>query len=88
MPSLADSTVSRYSDARRARTTNVTSFVAVSSWRPAWKTCAKPWIGWLWEAERVRFMEVEITDSHRIPGLLEEFVDTIKRVGPNPFKGF
>ena len=40
------------------------------------------------EAERVRFMEVEITDSHRIPGLLEEFVDTIKRVGPNPFKGF
>ena len=40
------------------------------------------------EPERVRFMEVEITDSHRIPGLLEEFVDTIKRVGPNPFKGF
>ena len=40
------------------------------------------------ESERVQFMEVEITDSHRIPGLLEEFVDTIKRVGPNPFKGF
>jgi quinone-modifying oxidoreductase subunit QmoB len=40
------------------------------------------------EPERVRFMEVEITDSHLIPGLLEEFVDTIKRVGPNPFKGF
>tara|TARA_Y100000588_G_C14128952_1_gene870698 strand:- start:670 stop:1182 length:513 start_codon:yes stop_codon:yes gene_type:complete len=40
------------------------------------------------ESERVKFMEIEITDSHRIPGLLEEFVDTIKQVGPNPFKGF
>ena len=40
------------------------------------------------EAERVRFMEVEITDSHRIPGLLEEFVDTIKRVGTEPVQGF
>ncbi len=40
------------------------------------------------EAERVRFMEVEISDSARIPALLEEFVETIKRVGLNPMKGF
>ena len=40
------------------------------------------------EAERVRFMEVEISDSARIPSLLEEFAETIKRVGPNPMKGF
>ena len=40
------------------------------------------------EAERARFMEVEITDAQRLPELLTEFVDTIKRVGPNPLKGF
>ncbi len=40
------------------------------------------------EAERVQFMEVEISDSARLPSLLEEFVETIKRVGPNPMKGF
>jgi coenzyme F420-reducing hydrogenase delta subunit len=31
---------------------------------------------------------VEISDSDRIPGLLEEFVDRIKKIGPNPMKGF
>ncbi len=40
------------------------------------------------EAERVRFMEVEISDAHKLPGLLEEFVDTVRRLGPNPMKGF
>jgi quinone-modifying oxidoreductase subunit QmoB len=40
------------------------------------------------EPERVQVMEVEISDSDRIPGMLEEFVDRIKQIGPNPMKGF
>ncbi len=40
------------------------------------------------EPERVQVMEVEISDSDRIPGMLEEFVDRIKKIGPNPMKGF
>lgn len=40
------------------------------------------------EAERVQVMEVAISDAHRIPELLDGFVDTIKRIGPNPMKGF
>lgn len=40
------------------------------------------------EAERVRVMEVAISDADKIPGLFEELVQTIKRVGPNPMKGF
>jgi len=40
------------------------------------------------ESERVRFMEVAISDSDRIPAAMEDFVETIRRVGPNPMKGF
>jgi quinone-modifying oxidoreductase subunit QmoB len=40
------------------------------------------------EPERVQVMEVAISDAHRIPELLNGFVETIKRVGPNPMKGF
>jgi len=40
------------------------------------------------EAERVKVMEVAISDSDRIPGLLQELVETVKRVGLNPMKGF
>ena len=40
------------------------------------------------ESERVRFMEVEISDANKIPSLLEDFVAQIKQVGLNPFKGF
>ncbi|MFP6869463.1 MAG: hydrogenase iron-sulfur subunit [Nitrospinota bacterium] len=40
------------------------------------------------EAERVKVMEVEISDSDKIPGMLEEFVETVREVGLNPFKGF
>lgn len=39
------------------------------------------------EAERVRFLEIAITDYNRLPGLLDEFAETIKKVGLNPFKG-
>lgn len=40
------------------------------------------------EPERVQVMEVAISDAHRVPDLLGSFVETIKRVGPNPMKGF
>jgi quinone-modifying oxidoreductase subunit QmoB len=40
------------------------------------------------EAERVRVMEVAISDAHKIPALIEDFAQTIQRVGPNPMKGF
>ena len=40
------------------------------------------------ESERVGFMEVEITGADRIPTMLGDFVDRIKKMGLNPFKGF
>jgi quinone-modifying oxidoreductase subunit QmoB len=40
------------------------------------------------EPERVRVMELAISESDRIPAMLEDFVNVIKRVGPNPMKGF
>jgi quinone-modifying oxidoreductase subunit QmoB len=40
------------------------------------------------ESERVRVMEVAISEAHRIPALLDELVETIARIGPNPMKGF
>ncbi len=40
------------------------------------------------EPERVRVMELAISESHRIPAMLGEFVDVLKAVGPNPMKGF
>jgi quinone-modifying oxidoreductase subunit QmoB len=40
------------------------------------------------EPERVRVMEVAISDADRLPGLLSDFVETIKTVGLNPMKGF
>jgi quinone-modifying oxidoreductase subunit QmoB len=40
------------------------------------------------EPERVRVMELAISESHRIPALLGEFLELIKTIGPNPMKGF
>ncbi len=40
------------------------------------------------EPERVRVMELAISESDKIPAMLEEFVRVIKEVGPNPMKGF
>ncbi len=40
------------------------------------------------EPERINFMEVAISDSDKIPGMLNGFVETIKKAGLNPFKGF
>jgi quinone-modifying oxidoreductase subunit QmoB len=40
------------------------------------------------ETERVGTYEVAITDIARIPQLINEYAQTIERIGPNPFKGF
>ena len=40
------------------------------------------------EDERVRFEEVSIADSARLPELLNGFADQIGELGLNPFKGF
>ena len=40
------------------------------------------------EPERVKVMEVAISESAEIPARLEAFVDEIKAIGPNPMKGF
>ncbi len=40
------------------------------------------------ESERVRFETVSIIDYHRIPEIIDSFVETIEEVGPNPFKGW
>ncbi len=40
------------------------------------------------ESERVRTVEVGITDSPKIPEYIGDFMKMIDQVGPNPFKGF
>jgi quinone-modifying oxidoreductase subunit QmoB len=40
------------------------------------------------ESERVRFETVSIVDYGKLPGILDEFAETIDKVGPNPFKGW
>ncbi|MFP4445570.1 MAG: FAD-dependent oxidoreductase [Desulfosudaceae bacterium] len=40
------------------------------------------------EEERVTQKEVAIDDYHRIPEIINSFVEEIEALGPNPFKGF
>jgi len=40
------------------------------------------------ESDRVKFVDVEITDYEKIPGIINEFMETIDSVGPNPYKGW
>ncbi|HTZ17717.1 MAG TPA: hydrogenase iron-sulfur subunit [Dissulfurispiraceae bacterium] len=40
------------------------------------------------EAERVGFTQLAIDDYANIPKLITDFVDRVKEIGPNPFKGF
>ncbi|MBW1771268.1 MAG: hydrogenase iron-sulfur subunit [Deltaproteobacteria bacterium] len=40
------------------------------------------------ESERVRFEVISIVDYEKLPALLDEFAETIEKVGPNPFKGW
>lgn len=40
------------------------------------------------ESSRIRMEQVEISDYHRIPAIIDEFLRTVQEVGPNPYKGF
>ena len=39
------------------------------------------------EEERVEVHEISITDGDKIPKIFNDFLETIERVGPNPYKG-
>jgi len=38
------------------------------------------------ESDRVRIEQIEISDYDRIPTIIDEFLETIEKVGPNPYK--
>ncbi len=40
------------------------------------------------ESERVKVVEVAITDWDKIPKIIDDFVEEIKQIGANPYKGF
>ncbi|GAB6182897.1 FAD-dependent oxidoreductase [Thermodesulfovibrio hydrogeniphilus] len=40
------------------------------------------------ESDRVQMYEVAIDEYWRIPQIINEFMDKIREIGPNPFKGF
>nr|MBL0699488.1 hydrogenase iron-sulfur subunit [Desulfobacterales bacterium] len=40
------------------------------------------------EAERVAQFEVAIDDYEKLPKMINDFVEMIEGIGPNPFKGF
>ena len=40
------------------------------------------------ESERVRFEQISMTDMDRVDVVIEEFMETLEDVGPNPYKGF
>ncbi|MDI6781966.1 MAG: FAD-dependent oxidoreductase [bacterium] len=40
------------------------------------------------ESERVKMVQLAINEYDLIPGIFSEFMETMEKVGPNPFKGF
>jgi quinone-modifying oxidoreductase subunit QmoB len=40
------------------------------------------------ESDRVKFLEIGITDYEKLPKIIDEFMETIEEVGPNPYKGW
>ncbi|NQV20589.1 MAG: hydrogenase iron-sulfur subunit, partial [Rhodospirillales bacterium] len=40
------------------------------------------------EEDRIVQEEVSIADSHRVPALIDKFMERIDEIGMNPFKGF
>ncbi|MBI5026930.1 MAG: hydrogenase iron-sulfur subunit [Nitrospirae bacterium] len=40
------------------------------------------------EAERVQMLQVSINEYDKLPEMINEFVEKVKEIGPNPFKGF
>ncbi len=39
------------------------------------------------EADRVKMVQIAIDEYEKIPEIIEEFVEKVKEIGPNPFKG-
>jgi len=40
------------------------------------------------ESDRVQMYEVAIDEYWRVPQIITQFMDKIREIGPNPFKGF
>jgi quinone-modifying oxidoreductase subunit QmoB len=40
------------------------------------------------EEERVAFAEVAIDEYDKLPQIINDFVEEVDALGPNPFKGF
>ena len=40
------------------------------------------------ESERVQLVQLAIDEYDRVPAIIDEFVERIRKVGPNPYKGF
>ncbi len=40
------------------------------------------------ESERVQMMQIAISEYDKLPEMINEFVEKVKEIGPNPFKGF
>ena len=40
------------------------------------------------ESERIKFVEVGITDYNKVPGIIDGFMKRIEEIGPNPYKGW
>ena len=40
------------------------------------------------ESDRIKLEQVSITDYHRIPGIIDDFVEQVTDLEPNPYKGF
>ena len=40
------------------------------------------------ESDRVRFEQISMSDADKVPGIIDEFLETLEGVGPNPYKGF
>ncbi len=38
------------------------------------------------ESDRIRFKEINITDYKEVPGMINQFVEDLKELGPNPYK--
>ena len=39
------------------------------------------------EPERIRTEFIEINEYYKIPELIDDYIETIEEIGPNPFKG-
>ncbi|MFH1563291.1 MAG: FAD-dependent oxidoreductase [Nitrospirota bacterium] len=40
------------------------------------------------ESDRVKMVQLSINEYDLLPGIFKEFMETMEKVGPNPFKGF